>query len=181
MKILVFDTETTGLPTKLKAIGEQPYITEFAGIKFEPGKKRQQKLEFLCKPPTPIPDNIVKITGIDDAMVAGEQPFKTRLAELREFFTGVDVLMAHNVDFDVTMLATELTRANSQFKFPWPITHICTAEFSRMYGGGGRLKMSELHEHLFGEAFEGAHRAMVDTAALTRCVIEMIKRKDLVL
>jgi hypothetical protein len=36
--------------------------------------------------------------------------------------------------------------------------------------------MSALHQHLFGEPFEGAHRAKQDTLALLRCCVELLHK-----
>jgi len=38
-------------------------------------------------------------------------------------------------------------------------------------------KLVELHEHLFGTGFEGAHDAYADIAATKRCFFELVKRE----
>jgi len=37
-------------------------------------------------------------------------------------------------------------------------------------------KLSELHKHLFGEWFEGAHNAMVDVEATAKSFGELVKK-----
>jgi DNA polymerase-3 subunit alpha len=43
------------------------------------------------------------------------------------------------------------------------------------------MKLADLHEFLFGEGFEDAHRAKSDVMATVRCFIELCKRGDIVL
>jgi DNA polymerase III epsilon subunit-like protein len=74
----------------------------------------------------------------------------------------------------------ELVRLGLHRKFPWPPRHICTVE-STMQIKGHRLHLANLHEHLFGEKFAGAHRAMVDVEALTRCFIKLVQDGEIVL
>jgi hypothetical protein len=38
------------------------------------------------------------------------------------------------------------------------------------------MTMAGLHEYLFKEKFEGAHRARVDVQALKRCCLELMRR-----
>ena len=67
--MIVFDTETTGLPAADAApLAKQPHIIEFAAIKLDEDTLEEvSRLEFLSKPPIDLPPIITKITGITDA------------------------------------------------------------------------------------------------------------------
>jgi DNA polymerase-3 subunit alpha len=69
--------------------------------------------------------------------------------------------------------------------FELPILDTCTehtAELCKIPGGrGGKFKLptlTELHEYLFGEAFNEAHNATADVEATTRCFLELVRRKQ---
>src|SRR3990167_7451711 len=165
--MIIIDTETTGL------LDEKPYITELYAYKM----KEKQSLTILIKPPIPIPEKITKITGITDTMLKDAKPFSAYLPALQKFFLGEEILISHNIKFDVGMLELELGRCNALLNFPWPPVHICTAELSRMYSSTGHcLHMNELYKYLFKKDFKGAHRAEADVIALVKCVSAMIKR-----
>ncbi len=169
MNIVVFDTETTGLLKPESAdISKQPYITEFYGVKINEEFQIQEELESFIRPPISIPEEVIKISGITDEMVKEAPIFPMFYAKLAKFFTGVDILVAHNLPFDLGMLTAELRRLNKVNKFPWPRHQICTVEKS-MHLRGHRLSLAKLHQHLLNKGFADAHRAKQDVFALVRC------------
>lgn len=179
--VIILDTETTGLlkpiPTK---IDSQPFITEFYGARLSPDFKMVSELDVLIKPPIPISEEITKITGIDDDLVADAPTFFEVYDRLYDFFEGVRYVVGQNIMFDLEMINKELFRHNLEKKFPWPKHHICTIESSYHYKNK-RLKLMDLHELLFNKGFKEAHRAKNDTNATIRCFIELFKRGDVII
>lgn len=175
MKALVFDTETTDLlQNNLVPLNRQPRIIEFCGVLVDVKKKKIiDALEFLCNPGIPIPPKITQITSISDDQVREQPPFADRIKEVSAFMKKATAAVAHNMSFDHGVMEVEAARA--QIKWPWPEKRICTVEVSE-FVKGRRLRLNELHEHLFGEKFEGAHRARADVDALARCFLEMSGR-----
>mgnify|MGYP001558620688 FL=1 len=183
--IIVLDTETTGLlEPEATDIKLQPKIIEFAAIKLDHTADHRlvevDRIEFKCNPEMPLPAIITKITGLKDEDVANAPKLIEKIGELQEFFVGSQALVAHNAGFDVGIIWYELVRLGLQKKFPWPPRHICTVE-STMQIKGHRLHLADLHKHLFGEKFAGAHRAMVDVEALTRCFIKLVQDGEIIL
>jgi len=176
--MIIFDTETTSLTAPEAApIEQQPWIMEFAAIKVNARSLKEiARLQFLCKPPVPIPLESIKITGITNEMVANKPPFAAFFPRLQDFFVGERYIVAHNLSFDVTALRHEISRLGKVTAFPWPPRQICTVE-KTLYMKGYRSSLGALHEELFGNPHEDAHRAMVDVEALHRCVIELRKRR----
>lgn len=174
--MIVFDTETTGLPKPNGvALELQPQIIEFAGIKLADDTLEEiSRLEFLANPGTPLPDIIIKITGLTDTVLAPAKSFGANLDALTEFFLGERSMCAHYVAFDRQMLVFEMTRLGKMHSFPWPQKHLCTVEAS-MPILGRKMKLGELHKHFFGKEHEEAHRAMPDVEALVACVRELRK------
>jgi len=89
-----------------------------------------------------------------------------------QFFT------AHNLAYDMEMLEFEFKRLNDTLKGLWNKPLICTVE-QTVHLRGIRLSLSALHEYLFNEKFEGAHRAKADVQAQVRCFMELKKRGEL--
>ena len=169
--MLILDVETTGLvKPELVPLHEQPQIIEFAGIKLDDYTLEEtERLSFLVNPGCTLPEVIVKITGLTDADLKDEQPFASSYHELVNFFIGEYYMVAHNLDFDKSLLKFELMRIGKEFAFPWPPRQVCTVEAS--YGiQNKRLKLGALHQLVTGTDFKDAHRAMADTEALVRCV-----------
>ncbi len=169
--MIVFDTETTGLPLKGNApVSKQPHIIEFAGIKLDDNTlEEKDRHEFVCKPPVNITAEITNITGLVNKDLKDKKPFAAHVVDLQNFFLGEKYAAAHNFSFDKGMFIFELQRLGMITKFPWPPEQICTVE-KTYHINGHRLNLTKLHEHCFGEAFENAHRAMVDVEALVRCI-----------
>lgn len=181
MKIIITDTETTGLVKPIPTdIQFQPFMTEIYACKIDGNFKFLEEFETLIKPPIPISAEITKITGITDETLVGAPRFDEIYKDLRKFFRGTNVIVGQNIQFDISIIHYELMRHDWDKKFCWPERHICTIESSYHYKNK-RMKLSDLHEHLFGEGFEDAHRAKSDVMATVRCFIELVKRGDIVL
>lgn len=171
--MIIFDTETTGLPkAKNDPIENHPEIIEFGAIRVDDETLEEvDRLEFLCKPKiASLPDKIVKITGITDGMLVDKNPFKAHYNDLCRFFIGEKYLLAHNCPFDVYMMWCELTRLDKLTKFPWPPVHICTVE-KTMFIDGKRQSLDKLVKKYLGrDVRKGSHRAIVDVEDLLEVV-----------
>lgn len=169
--MIVFDTETTGLPLKGNAsLDKQPQIIEYAGIKLDDLTLEEvDRMEFICKPTVKITAEITNITGLTNEDLADKQPFVAYLPALQQFYLGEKLMAAHNVAFDRSLMIYELQRLGMITRFPWPPEHICTVE-KTYHIKGHRMKLMDLHIHCCGEGFESAHRAMADVEALVRCI-----------
>jgi DNA polymerase III epsilon subunit-like protein len=166
---IVFDTETTGLtlhPYAKQAL--QPRIIEFAALKVDEFGNELGELEFLCHPGQQITPEITKITGIKNEDLSGKPVFGAHLAEIKEFFTGVDGLICHNLPFDHALLAGELEICGCT-DFPWPRQNICTVqEFEPLWGR--RMRLIELYQATTGKEYKQTHRGMDDVRALAAIV-----------
>lgn len=176
--IIIFDTETTGLlKPDSNNLDEQPSIIEFYGVKFNSNLdfSMMEKLHFMLKPPRPITSDITRITGITNDILDGEPSFAEMFKDLARWFQDSDIMVAHNLGFDRSMLANECLRIDKVLNFPWPMTHQCTVEKS-MYLEGRRLNLTALHKYATGmPEIPGAHRAGNDVAALVKCYQWLLK------
>jgi DNA polymerase III epsilon subunit-like protein len=169
---IIFDTETTGLvENRTLRLDRQPYVTEFYGelVNLDSGEVKVE-LDVMFSVPVALDEKIIKITGITDEMLRGKPTF---LPSVIDFLEQGEVAIAHNLSFDRDMIEIECERLAR--KIIWP-RGLCTVE-QTIGMKGYRLTLSNLHLELFGEPFPGSHRARADVKALTRCCVELRKRK----
>lgn len=176
-RIGIFDTETTGLiKNRLTALGRQPEIIEFYLGIYNPKGKKIDEYGTLIKPRKPITEEITGMNNISNEMVENAPGFAQVAIPIKKALMSCDRLVAHNMAFDRDMVDIEMERA--QMTVDWPPV-MCTVEQSQVITGN-RLKLMQLHMHLFGEGFEEAHRASKDVAALARCYFELVKRGEII-
>ncbi len=167
--MIFIDTETTGLlKPAASLLTNQPFIIEICCIQLDDNGEYIGQVDTLIKPPIPIPEEVIKISGITDEMVVDSPTFIEIYDDLCNLFLGETKLIAHNAPFDIGVLKYELERHDKEFKFPWPRWHICTVEKS-MPIKNKRLKLVQLHKMATGrDQIDGAHRAANDVHALIR-------------
>lgn len=170
-KILVFDTETTGLPKPNRVpLDEQPRIIEI-GLVVLNDDQVVERVGQLLDPKVPIPPDSSKTHHIYDDMVRGKPTFAQFLPEFIKHFEGSDCLIAHNAPFDVRILATELIRLGINETFPWPPKIICTVqEYAPMFGFKPNLQ--KLYQQITGKSLAQTHRALDDADALAEILIK---------
>jgi len=172
MKTLVWDTETTGLlQPSIVPLEKQPSIISLYGSMIDDEGNVLESIDLNFNPGFPVEPIITKITGLTNEFLADKPKFSEHEEQIRNFVMSADVTIAHNAKFDCGMLNNELKRCGTFELMVWPRI-LCTVE-STMSIRGHRLNLTALHTHLFGKAFDSAHSAGGDVAALTACVIEL--------
>jgi DNA polymerase III epsilon subunit-like protein len=170
MRIAIIDWETTGLTLHPDAPAhKQPRAIEFGGIVLD---RAETILEasILINPGIPLEPIITKITGLTDEDLREAPPFEVVLPQLREFFAGVDGVVAHNLPFDRAILRNELARLNV-LDFPWPRRELCTiGVYSPDWGRNPKL--IELYPAVMGRPLAQTHRALDDVKALAEIFIK---------
>lgn len=163
MKLLCFDTETTGLPLPRSApLEKQPKIIEL-GIIVLDGMKEVHRQGWLINPGEPITAEITKITGITNEDLVGKPSFKEVWSEATGHFLGADGIVAHNLPFDMSLLEFDCLRIGAPPNLP--LVKICTVqEFMHIFGK--RPKLTELYEHFMGKPLAQTHRAVDDVEAM---------------
>lgn len=169
MKTIILDCETTGLTVpSVLPVEKQPQIIELAMAVVVDGKLVGEH-EWLFNPGKPLSPEIIKITGIEDALLAPMLPFKDRADDVLRILKGADQLIAHNAPFDMACLEAELKRIGR--KLPPTDVVICTVQ-EYVHEFGYRPKLTELYERKMGVPLQQTHRAMDDVRALTAVVLK---------
>lgn len=186
-RVLFFDTETTGLPTKRNARPDEvdcwPRMVQLAWA-IGDGVDTDAR-SYIIKPEGfTIPDVVAKIHGISQERAMDEG---VSIEGVLEEFQGgiglVEKLAAHNIDFDYGVAGAEFLRSgfwNHLDDKPRVCTMRCSTGLCKIPQKNGRgykwPKLMELHQFLFGCGFEHAHDASADVAAGVRCYWELNRR-----
>jgi DNA polymerase III epsilon subunit family exonuclease len=159
--LVFFDFETTGLDVQTSR------LIEIGAVKFQ-GQKEIDRFSFLVNPGIPIPEEITKVTGIDDAMVQDQPDFQKILPQFHDFLRGC-VGFAHNAEFDLGILFHESNRLGISCDY----TVFCTLKMARALIKIERRNLDALATH-YGLKFESRHRSLGDilvTAGVFWCML----------
>ncbi|RMH51414.1 MAG: DNA polymerase III subunit epsilon [Zetaproteobacteria bacterium] len=105
MRCVILDTETTGLsPQK----GDR--MVEIGAVELVGRRRTGRRFHRYINPQRSIPQQAVRIHGIDDAKVADAPLFREIADELLAFIEGA-TLVIHNAEFDLGFLMYELAEA----------------------------------------------------------------------
>lgn len=179
MRLILFDTETTGLPKTrepaLKGAGNWPHIVSLAWIVMENDTILKEEYRLIKPEGWTIPSESTKIHGITQEY-AERNGTELRHAVLDFLTESGDLYVCHNVEFDKNVIANAmLWDLNLPFRGLHPIfctmqtTHtLCKIPFT--HGGGGYKfpKLKELYTYVFHRdpPAEQLHNSLGDTRLL---------------
>ena len=199
MKVLIFDTETTGLPKGRPAITDSakwPHIIQLSYILYD-----LEEHKILVNH-----DHIIKL---DDSVELTEGSFKmhgiSKEQSKREGITidsalelfniclkKTNILVAHNISFDKNMILAECARNTIQSCFSKykyleyctmkHSTELCNIETVSKVTNRTFVKfptLTELHLKLFETTPEGTHNSYVDILVCLRCFYKLMFDEDI--
>jgi DNA polymerase-3 subunit alpha len=212
MKVLVFDTETSGLP-KSKIINHStqhlwPFIVQFSYVIFDDTSKNIIKIQdkiIKVKTYNVISEESIKFHGITNEI--SDTKGVNLIDVLTEFLSDldkIDLIVGHNIEFDISMIKVELLRIVNEYeknetvkeKLKLELESIinsdkvyCTMQKSidickieRENSRGKYFKfpsLSELHEKLFNVKPQSLHNSLNDVLITLRCFIRMYDDNDI--
>ncbi|MEZ4572110.1 MAG: exonuclease domain-containing protein [Thermomicrobiales bacterium] len=150
-EFVVVDVETTGLKPR------HHRITEVAVIRVS-DKGEKMVWSSLVNPERRIPRQISRLTGIDDLMVASAPRFASIAPTILELI-GEQLIVGHNVNFDINFLNAELARCGQPKLINQSLDTLALAD--AMLTDLRRLSLTEVSRHL-GIKQSEAHRAVAD-------------------
>lgn len=192
MKILVFDTETTGLPIgrnpSVKDVDMWPHIIQISFILYETVTVDIIACEdhiIKLDPSVYISPESVRIHGITRSQSTRKGiPLKTAISDFNRALNMADWVVGHNISFDKRMVMAESNRLNVPQHFTKGngsgIKEYCTMmnaiELCQIEATGrnGKMyykypKLHELHQYLFDVMPNGTHDSMGDVLICLRC------------
>lgn len=189
---LIFDTETTGLPKRWNApitdTDNWPRCVQIAWQLHDAMGNLIENDNFLIQPDGfNIPFDSEQIHGISTDLAQSDGiPIHEGLNRFHTVLQKSKFVVGQNVGFDINIMGCEFHRYGIENNLTeLPVLDTCTEKTALMCkipgGRGGKFKLptlTELHQHLFGNAFNEAHNATADVEATTRCFLELIRLKE---
>ena len=187
MKVLVFDTETTGLPPSKTPtpddVEKWPYIVQLSYLLFDTdSNKITVQHDFILRVPVEIENS--HIHHITTGLSKNGFDFQSVFAIFMVCVEACDAIVGHNVSFDVAMMKAECLR--HKLTFNPNKEFFCTMKRSihvcNILNITGRLKypkLAELHEKLFGYTPNNLHNSLIDVLVCFRCYYSLKYNKDI--
>ena len=192
---LFIDVETTGLSLKggesYDNLDNWSHIVQLGFILCDDNFGKLSERSIILKPEKyniPIESTIIHGITHDFALNNGENRFDV-LSYMDRILSNVDVVIGHNIEFDLNTLKCEILRAkgsknilfeNKNHKVIDTMKIGCDICRIPSYKSGEKYKwptLDELYTKLFNKSFNGQHNAMNDIKATYECYFEMINNK----
>lgn len=210
MRFLVFDTETTGLPkTKFISpfrINLWPHIVQFSYIIYDSlSNDIIESKDYIVRlnENIVISEEAVKIHGITNKKTKNGVPINKIIKEFILQLKNVDMIIGHNINFDINMVKIELLRLinnitpqeqespleiNYKYYLHYLINYknisctlkesieFCNIQTIDAKWGNSYLKypkLIELHEKLFNNSPNNLHNSFNDILITLRCYMKL--------
>jgi len=198
MKLLVFDTETTGLPEgrkpKISESDKWPHILQFSYILYDTDTNRVlQEANDIIKLPEDvvISPKSIQIHGITrNTSEKHGISIKHAINKFKQALMRADILIAHNLEFDKRLYMAECYRNKMRHDMYDSKIYHCT-----MKANINRCKISvtnskgetyfkypsllELHKELFNTEPINLHNAFCDILICLRCYYQIKYAQDI--
>lgn len=172
VRVAVLDTETTGLPRgddlnnhRIIEIAVSMYSTTDNG---ETHRKIGDTWVKRCNPLRSIDKGAEQVHGISLMSLKSEPEFVDIAPKLKQILDFCDIIVAHNLEFDMPFIMDELSRSGQDILFLGDKEAFCTMKDGRAATAMGKLP--SLKEICFATGVEyddtEAHAADYDTEVL---------------
>lgn len=162
----VIDVETTGLDPRYDL------ILEVAALRVRDGSVVDRFVSFSKSPDfDQVPDYITEITGITTDMIESAPDEKVVLTDLHKFL-GDDLLIGHNVNFDINFLYDSLSYYDLVLKNDYIDTLRIARRFFTQYD---HHRLSEVCSYL-DIPVDRVHRSEADTELTLQCYLALKDR-----
>jgi DNA polymerase-3 subunit epsilon len=196
MLILVYDTETTGLPDyhQPSEAPQQPHIVELAAILYDTHLRQVvDEIDVLIRPDGwIIPDDAIAIHGISNELAQENGIGESEaIGQFMAMHSIASFRVGHNESFDQRIIRIGIKRfiqddaiadafkASPALCTMWTATKHTKLKATQAMRAAGRFyhknpNLSEAHKHFCGTPHDGAHRAMADAQATLRVLVAMM-------
>jgi DNA polymerase-3 subunit epsilon len=165
--LIIFDLETTGINIS------KDRIVEIYLIKVHPDGKKETMHHFL-NPEQKIPEEVIKIHGITDEMVADKPTFKEVVHEIKQFILDCDFGGFNAHKFDFPLLFEEFYRAGVELDTSKPRF----VDAQRIFHQMEPRNLSAAYRFYCDKNLDNAHSAAADTEATWEIIQAQIERYD---
>lgn len=168
-RIIVFDTETTGLFNSGDEHDfSQPWPVQLGAVIMDGGLNIVQEVNTLIKVPEGVPfhPKAIETHKITPELCANEgRPIEEVIEEFTEILNGCALVAAYNLPYDFRVMRTTGHRIGANRPvFHDNITQLCLMQqVQRVFGR--KIKLGKAYEHFLGKEIQDAHDAFADTIA----------------
>lgn len=162
-RFVVFDLETTGLNHR------HDKIIEIGAVKVENGQITE-RFSRLVDPKMPLSSEIIALTGISNADVAGQPVIDEVLPEFLAFAEDA-LLVAHNADFDTAFIR----RDAAALKLPFSFDTLDTVALSQLLFPEQRSHRLDRMAKTLGLRLDQHHRAVDDAEATLQLFFKLLE------
>lgn len=187
MKYLFIDTETSGLPQQVNfhtyyhpkhiKYYDNSRLIEIGYIIYDDDNKIKDN-DILIKPDNFIVENTF-IHGLSNEMLNNEGNDINEALNILEYdIIDVDVIIAHNIKFDINIILSECYRykKSNLIELIKNKKHICTMNMGKNYLNQKLYpKLTILYKKLYNKDVKQIHRALSDAIICKDCYFKMIK------
>lgn len=184
--LIIFDVETTGLPSKrscsykdMEAF-ENARMIELGYIVLSgDGHRVLQERSLLIRSVDRVDNSEIHGITMDDLLEKGVD-MQQALEMLETDLQGVGTIVAHNLDFDQKIVLSEIYRLKGNVPLIDEIgkkARICTMLYGKEIMGIKKWpKLTELYGFLTGKELHQTHRALDDVRATVDCFCVMFDK-----
>ena len=195
MKVLIFDTETTGLPDgknpSIYDTQKWPHIIQLSYIIYD---SETNDIVTLEDDYISIEDDVIiqpesqKVHNISRELLSSKGiPIEHALEKFNRFSDMSDVLVGHNVSFDKRRVRVggirNKIRMNLHDTYCTMKNSVELCKIQRFWPNGDMYfkypTLSELHDELFKKIPKNTHNALIDILICMRCFVKIELRKDI--
>ncbi len=188
--IMFLDTETNGFIKDMKSpishLYNFPRMTQLAYSLYNRDKTLVSKYHTLIMPDgweIPKEKFFIENNHFTELNERYGKPVREVLEEFVEVLKGVDLMVAHNMDFDARIVGSEMYRlsivSEKKKKF---CTMLKACDIMKLPKKSNRYEgqykypsLQEAHKHFVGHNFKDGHHAMVDVDACSNIFFAMVE------
>lgn len=190
MSKIFVDVETTGLPARETDYQMPDYedikkydnarIIEIAWLIVDSDDKIISEKSYLISNPSIDSEKNLKafqVHGISNAMKnKSKNKIRIILGEFMEDLETCDTFVAHNVEFDLNIILSELYRKSMNLDMLKNVKTFDTMKENSYYRSSGRfISLVNLYKKLHNKMFDQKHRALSDIKATYECYVSLRK------
>lgn len=168
-RIVILDTETTGLSTKM---GHR--VIEIGCLEMIDRKLTGEKFHTYLQPYRFVDPGAFKVHGIKDEFLADKPRFKDIFNDFLKFINFSEII-AHNAPFDITFIENELIKEGCLKSFAeMNCKVICTKRLAEVKYGKGGNKLDELCDRFKVDRSQRTiHGALLDCELLAEVYLKL--------
>lgn len=182
LTLFFFDTETSWLNEDSQIIEFWWIFASFDPDTWELEERTTRYISHYINCTVDIEEDAYEVHHISKELLNKYQYIDYYIDEIMWCFSHADMVIWHNVEFDIKMMEKECRRINYDFD-RWKLTCFDTmkqtAQLLQIPSPSGLWykwpKLSELYRFLFGSDFSNAHDAMADIKATKDCFMKLLE------